>query len=125
MISAPMLQLANEAGEAVLILTDGLQRDELLRSRLTRAEVRRQLLQLAATLSAAPDALRHRMPEIDWAGWRAARLALQSHADALDATHDNAHDDAMWFAVQSLVPATLSWLRVYRAEQPGLFTAWH
>lgn len=117
MITAPMLQLTHDAGEAVLILTDGLQRDELMRSRLTRAEVQRQLLQLADTLSDAPDALRHLMPEIDWDGWRATRLALRS-ADA-------AHDDALWFAVQSLVPATLSWLRVYRGEQPGLFKAWH
>jgi hypothetical protein len=125
MISAPMLQLANEAGEAVLILTDDLQRDELLRSRLTRAEVRRQLLQLAGTLSDVPDALRHRMPEIAWDGWHAARMALQSHGGAPDAAGQAAHDDAMWFAVQSLVPATLSWLRVYRNEQPGLFTAWY
>jgi predicted exporter len=125
MISAPMLQLANEAGESVLILTDGLQRGELLRSQLTRAEVRRQLLQLAATLSDAPDALRHRMPEIDWDGWRATRLALQTNGSTPDAAGQAAHDDALWFAVQSLVPATLSWLWVYRAEQPGLFTAWH
>ena len=117
MITAPMLQLTNDAGEAVLTLADGLQRSELLRSRLTRAEVQRQLLCLADTLADAPDALRHVMREIDWAGWRATRLALTEPGEQ--------HDEAMWFAVQSLVPATLSWLRVYRVEQPHLFAAWH
>ena len=117
MITAPMLQLTNDAGEAVLVLTEGLQRSELLRSRLTRVEVQRQLLRLADTLADAPDALRHLMPEIDWAGWRATRLALPVHGEQ--------QDEALWFAVQSLVPATLSWLRVYRAEQPALFEAWH
>lgn len=118
MITAPMLQLVNDAGEAVLVLTDGLQRDELLRSRLTRAEVRRQLLQLACTLADAAPGLHARMPEIDWGGWRAMAAALDGD-DALQA------DDALWFAVQSLVPATLGWLRVYRREQAGLFTRWH
>jgi hypothetical protein len=34
-------------------------------------------------------------------------------------------DEALRFAVQSLVPATLSWLRVYRQSEPDLFSAWH
>ena len=117
MITAPILKLTNEAGEAVMILTEGLQRSELLRSRLTRTEVLRQVLKLAVTLSDASDTLRHLMPEIDWAGWRATRLALPVAGDR--------QDDALWFAVRSLVPATLSWLRVYRTERPELFTAWH
>ncbi|MDL2337420.1 MAG: hypothetical protein Q7T97_12645 [Burkholderiaceae bacterium] len=112
-----MLQLTNDACEAVLILTDGLQQSELLRSRLTRAEVQRQVRCLADTLADAPDALRHLMPEMDWAGWRATRLALPLPGAQ--------QDEALWFAVQSLVPATLSWLRVYREQQPGLFQAWH
>ncbi len=116
MITAPLLELTKDAGEAVLILTEGLQRAELLGSRLTRAEVRRQLQCIADTLADAPDVLRHLMPELDWAGWRAARLALPEPGAR--------QDDALWFAVQSLVPATLSWLRVYRTEQPGLFTTW-
>jgi len=117
MITAPLLQMTSDAGEAVLILTEGLQRVEFMRSRLTRAEVQRQLLCVADTLADAPDALRHQMPELDWAGWRATRLALQTGGEP--------RDDALWFAVQSLVPATLSWLRVYRREQPGLFSAWY
>ncbi|MBX9715741.1 MAG: hypothetical protein K2X42_04020 [Burkholderiaceae bacterium] len=116
MITAPLLQLTNDACESVLILTDGLQRDEFMRSQLTRAEVTRQLQRLTDTLADAPDALRHQMPEIDWDGWRATRLALPLAGVP--------QDEVLWFAVQSLVPATLSWLRVYREQQPALFQAW-
>jgi hypothetical protein len=42
------------------------------------------------------------LPEIDWAGWRAARAVLD-----IDGV---AQDDALMFGVRSLVPATLSWL---------------
>jgi uncharacterized protein with HEPN domain len=115
MITAPMLTLVEAAGEAVLTLTEGLQQGELLRSRLTRAEVQR-LQRLADTLADAPDALRQLMPEIDWAGWRATRLALPDAGAQ--------QDEALWFAVRSLVPATLSWLRVYRRSHPHLFQAW-
>ena len=113
MITAPMLQLTSDAAEAVLILTDGLQRGDLLRSRLTRAEVQHQLQCLADTLEDAPDVLRHQMPEIDWAGWRATAQQLRAPRDA--------GDDALWFALRSLVPATLSWLRLYRRTEPALF----
>lgn len=33
----------------------------------------------------------------------------------------NALDEALWFACESLVPATLLWLRVYQQSQPELF----
>jgi hypothetical protein len=36
-----------------------------------------------------------------------------------------AQDDALMFGVRSLVPATLTWLKVYEQAQPELFTAWH
>lgn len=116
MITAPLLKLVESSGEAVLILTEGVPQSELLRSRLTRAEVQRQLQCMADTLGDAPDALRHQMPEIDWAGWRATRLALPQTGAA--------QDDALSFGVQSLTPATLSWLRFYRQSHPGLFRAW-
>jgi len=119
-ITAPTLQLVQDAGEAVLILTEGVTQADLLNSRLTRAETCRQLKILADTLAHVPDdepdTLRQHMPEIDWAGWRAARAALR--------TTGPQHDDALWFAVQSLVPATLSWLRVYRQSSPELFQRW-
>lgn len=115
-ITAPLLQLIKESGEAVLTLTEDLPQQELLRSRLTRVEVQRQLQCLLGVLDAAAPLLRERMPELDWAGWHAAGQALAAPGPA--------QDEALCFAVQSLVPATLSWLRVYKQEQPALFEAW-
>ena len=109
--------MIQDAGEAVLILTETVDEAELLRSRLTRQEVRHQLCTLADTLSNLPPQAHAAMPEIDWAGWRGVRLALDGAGPALD--------DALMFGVRSLVPATLSWLRVYRESQPELFDAWH
>jgi hypothetical protein len=117
MITAPLLQLTRDAGEAVLTLTEDMPEADLLRSRLTRTEAQRQLQRMADALADAPDALRHLMPEIDWAAWRATRLALPSAGEQ--------QDEALCFAVRSLVPATLSWLRVYQGSHPELFTTWH
>jgi uncharacterized protein with HEPN domain len=117
MLTAPMLQIIRDAGEAVLILTDGLSEPQLLGSRLTRHEVRRQLCTLADCLAGLSVAAHAALPEIDWAGWRAARAVLD-----IDGV---AQDDALMFGVRSLVPATLTWLKVYEQAQPELFTAWH
>lgn len=114
--TAPLLNVIEEAGAAVLILTDGLTRDDLLRSRLTQAEVQRHLQMLADVLAGAAPALRQPLPEVDWDGWALLGQAV--------ATPGAARDEALWFAVQSLVPATLGWLRVARQAQPVLFTQW-
>lgn len=116
MITAAMLGAIQEAGEAVLTLTEGLEEGELLASRLTRAEVSRQLLVVASALRGLPDSATHTMPEIDWAGWRGMALALGLPGAA--------RDDALWFGVRSLTPATMSWLRVYRQTHPELFVYW-
>lgn len=116
MITAPMLNLIQESGEAVLVLTDGVEASEFLRSRLTREETRRQLLTLADTLENLPAAARGTMPEIDWEGWRSTRTLMH--------TPGPQRDEALWFAARSLVPATLSWLRLYRRSHPALFTYW-
>jgi hypothetical protein len=113
MITAAMLKTIEEAGAGVLVLVDGLAEPDFVRSRLTRHEVRRQLQLIAATLDALPEASQRAMPEIDWPGWRAVWQALQPPGAA--------QDDAAWFAARALVPATLSWLRVYRVSEPALF----
>jgi uncharacterized protein with HEPN domain len=114
MITAPMLNLIQEAGEAVLVLTDEVEQAEFLRSRLTREEVRRQLRTLADTLANLPEAAQQVIAEIDWAGWRATRSVLDGPGAALD--------EAIWFAARALTPATLSWLRFYRVSNPELFS---
>jgi len=114
MFTTAMLQVINDAGEGVLLLIDGLDEADFARSRLTRQAVRQQLLLIANTLGGLPESARQAMPELDWDGWRHVGLALQSPSPA--------GDDTAWFAARALVPATLSWLRVYREGQPGLFS---
>jgi uncharacterized protein with HEPN domain len=114
MMTAPMLALIQSAGEAVLTLTETVEEAEFRRSRLMRPEVRRQLVLMADTLAACPPELLQAMPEIDWAGWRVARTSF-------DAADEGMRDDALWLAVCSQVPTTLSWLRVYQQSQPELF----
>ncbi|MBK1711828.1 hypothetical protein [Rubrivivax gelatinosus] len=113
MITAAMLQLVHEAGEAVLILVDGLTERDFRRSRLTRAEARRQLLVVARTLASLPAAAQERLSEIDFDGWRYVGSALLEDGPGAD--------DAAWFAAESLLPATLGWLKVHRQETPQLF----
>lgn len=109
-----MLGIIEQAGLGVLTLTENLSREELLRSRLTREEVTRQLRTLTESLAALSPELHLAMPEIDWAGW--IRIGLQ-----LTTPRGGLHDEALWFAVRSSIPALLSWLRLYRRDQPDLF----
>ncbi|MBZ0093568.1 MAG: hypothetical protein K8F27_15285 [Sulfuricellaceae bacterium] len=113
MLNASMLSIIEEAGTAVLILTEGLEEAELLGSRLTRAEASRQVGIVAETAANLPEQTRAVLAEVDWNGW-------ESVARRLDAG-GGAADEALWFAVRSLVPAVLMWLRVYRQNQPELF----
>lgn len=118
MITSSLLEGIEEAGEGVLVLVDGLDEDEFLRSRLTRQAVRGQLATIAQALEALSSAwdvqAAHALPEIDWGGWQGLGRVLQGRAAD--------SDEAAWFAATSMVPATLSWLRLYRRTQPSLFT---
>jgi hypothetical protein len=114
MYGAALLKTIEETGTGVLTLVEGLQDSELLASRLTRAEVVRQLRLLAESAMALPIELRGGMPEVDWAGIGAAGKALAGPAGA-------ALDDALVFASQALVPATLMWMRVYKEQHPEWF----
>lgn len=113
MLNASLLSIIEEAGVAVLTLTEGLERDEFLASPLTRAETRRQIKILSESIAnLAPQTLTT-LAEVDWAGWQT--IARQLGADK------GMEDEALWFAVRALVPATLMWLRVYRKERPDIF----
>lgn len=113
-VTGALLALIEQSGMAVLTLIEGLAREELLRSRLTRAEVQRQLTTLARSAAQVEPAARAAMPELDWPGWDALGPRLAGPPG-------EALDEALWFACESLVPATLLWLRVYQQGQPELF----
>jgi uncharacterized protein with HEPN domain len=113
MLNASLLSIIEEAGVAVLTLTEGLEKDEFLDSRLTRAETLRYVRTLCASAANVPAPTRALLPEIEWRGW-------QSVAPQLD-EESATQGEALWFAIRSLVPATLMWLRVYRKNQPEVF----
>lgn len=113
-VTSALLGILEHAGLAVVTLVENLERAELLRSRLTRAEVQRQLRTMADSMARLDPAVRHALPELDWSGWQALRARLAGPTGA-------AQDEALWFACESLVPATLLWLRVYRQSNAALF----
>jgi len=113
MLNASLLSIIEDAGVAVLTLTEGLEEGEFLASRLTRAETRRQLQTLADSAANLPPHVRTLLAEIDWEGW-------QAMADRVR-VGGRAEDEALWFGVRSLAPATLMWLRVYRKSLPEIF----
>ncbi|MBO9643084.1 MAG: hypothetical protein J7603_08170 [Pseudacidovorax sp.] len=114
METGALLGIVEQAGTGIATLIEGLTREELLRSRLTRQEVQRLLARMAAALGTLAPGVRARMPEMDWDGWQslAQRLALPPGPDL---------DDALAFGCEAVLPATLLWLRVYRQGQPELF----
>lgn len=114
MFAGALLGIIEAAGLAAMTLAEGVERDELLASRLTRAEILRQLHALAENAARMPGPTRDAMPEIDWHGW-------ETLAPQLATSRGPEVNDLLWFAVQSLVPATLLWLRVYRRSQAELF----
>lgn len=119
--NAALWMTVEEAATGVLLLVEELEPAAFARSRLTRAEVVRQLRQAATALAAVDAADRARTPELDWSGWAALGAALADGPPPPPAP-EAAVDDAVWQATLTLVPTTLSWLRVYRESLPGLFT---
>ena len=113
MLNASLLSIIEQAGVAVLTLTEGLEKEEFLASRLTRAETQRQVKTLSESIANFAPQMQTLLAEVDWAGWHI--VARQLGADK------GAEQEALWFAVSSLVPATLMWLQVYRKEQPEIF----
>lgn len=112
--ASALRSLIEQTGLDVATLAEGLDEADLRRSRLTRAELLRHLRVLANIAIAVPPSAREDMPELDWEGWRLLALRLQAE------TGDDL-DQALWFAIHSVVSATLLWLRVYRQNQPQLF----
>ena len=109
-MSGPLLQKIEEAGVAVLTLTEGIEENEFAKSRLTRQETCRQLELLGNAAAEMLPSARAAFSEIDWTEW----LGI-----AETAVNDN---PKLWQIITELVPATLMWIRVYRNNQPQLFT---
>jgi uncharacterized protein with HEPN domain len=113
MLNGSLLSIIEEAGIAVLTLTEGLEKDEFLASRLTRAETQRHVKVIGDTMASVPVQTQALLAEVDWGGWHTVARQLAANAGA--------EQEALWFAIRSLVPATLMWLRVYRKNEPQVF----
>lgn len=113
MLNAALLSIIEEAGIAVLTLTEGLEEDEFLASRITRTETLRLVKTMSESAANISSQVQTLFMEVDWNGWRSVARQLGENGTAAQ--------EALWFAVRSLVPVTLMWLRVYRKDQPGVF----
>jgi uncharacterized protein with HEPN domain len=101
------------ATSSVLTMMEGLERNELARSRLTRRAVREFLLSATLAVEGLSREARTALPELDFFAWRATRQRLEAG--------EGVEGDTGWFAIQALMPTTFEWLRFYRENQPELF----
>ena len=113
MIVPALLANIVSAGTDALVLAEDMDEATFRRSRLARTEIARLVGIVAANLADLPDAQRQQFAELDWAGWSALTGQLQQDGET--------RDEALWFALRALVPATLMWLRVYKQQNPELF----
>lgn len=114
LLAGAMLGIMEEVSLAVLTLTEGVEPDEFFASKLTQREVLNLTRTLVETAENIPDEVKHKMLEIDWAGWSVLGTQLK--------VAGGFERDALWFAVRSLIPATMLWLRVFRKNEPQLFS---
>jgi uncharacterized protein with HEPN domain len=113
MLTGAMLGLLQQTGMDVIVLTEELDEQEFLVSRLTRQETLRLLGVMACTARDLPAQVREQLPEIDWAAWAAL-------PDALIRPH--AHPLKIWVAARELAPLTVQRLIDYRRVVPQLFS---
>ncbi len=112
-VSGSLLNIIEEACESVLTLTEEVEPEDFFASRLTQQETIRQIRIIAESAASLPDEFKRKMAEIDWSGWNILLMQVK--------TSGGFERDAVWFAVRSMAPATLMWLRVFRNSQPEVF----
>lgn len=115
MLNSALLGIIENAGRAVLTLTEGVDDATLFSLRLTRAQTIRQLLVIAdSVLNLSPE-VKRALGTIDWDGWAVTACVLRG-------PYSGAAREALSFGVRSMVPATLMGLRLHRKTHPGLFS---
>ncbi len=114
MLDAAMLMSLDEVCTNVLILAEGLEKQEFLSSRLTRAEVKHQILTMTGLAKNISPAVCKTMPELDWAGFEVLTAQISRGGES--------ENEALWFAISASIPAALMWLRIYKKSHPDLFS---
>jgi uncharacterized protein with HEPN domain len=109
-----LFEILRQAGEQLLDLVVEMQSSqELFASANTLPVIEALLLAMSTTLGHLPPVLHLRLPQVDWAGWAAVHDCLS--------TGRQPREDEVWYAVCSLVPATLVLLDKLRQREPELF----
>ena len=115
MYSRALFDIIHTSGNTILRLLVALEggADELFASTNTLTTIEDHLYNVAHTLAHFPPVLLLRLPQVDWHGWEAVHRALR------DKSTDRR--DVVWFALCSLLPATLVLLDQLRSQEPEWF----
>jgi len=109
-----LYDIVMETGRSIGVLTREMQgEDELFASALTLRAVEAQLLIMAHTLGNVTPALHQRLLQVDWIGWAALHDKLRNGVQP--------RREEIWYAVNGLVPQTMSLLLELRRKQPVWF----
>ena len=114
MLHRMQCDIVTASGEAIRVLLAEMQDEaELFASATTLQVVEAQLLVIAQTLGHMSPALHQRLTRIDWHGWGELHRLLE--------TDGKPRREEVWYAVRSLVPATLELLADLRRREPAWF----
>lgn len=102
------------SGQTIETLLQPMQAEhELFDSTATLNAVEAHLLVMAQTLAHLAPPLVLRLDRIDWQGWGRLQRLLESD--------DPTRQEAVWYGVRALVPATLALVADLRRREPGWF----
>ena len=109
-----LYDIVMDTGRSIMNLTKEMQgEDELQASKLTLRAVEAQLLIMAHTLGNVTPLLHERLMQVDWNGWAVLHDKLRNGIQP--------RSNEIWYAVNGLVPQTMSLLEVLKRKQPSLF----
>jgi len=107
------VSVALECGHDIIALLAEMQDEaELFASANSLVAVEQCLLSMAHAIGCFEQALRARLVEVDWGGWRAVHRALVEQAEP--------RNELIWYAVQALVPATMGLMRRLWRQQANV-----
>lgn len=109
-----LYEIVMEAGRAIGTLTKEMQgEEELFASTLTLRAVEAQLLIMAHTVGNVTPMLHQHLMQVDWNGWAVLHDKLRKGIQP--------RRSEIWYAVNGLVPQTMSLLEDLRRKQPTWF----
>lgn len=109
-----LYDIVMETGRSIGVLTKEMQdEDELFASTLTLRAVEAQLLIMAHTLGNVTPVLHQRLLQVDWIGWATLHDKLRNGVQP--------RREEIWYAVNGLVPQTMTLLKELRRKQPVWF----